>query len=129
MAGEAAHMQFVNYGLGEGPLEWQIAFPIIVAGIGHDAFHRHSCVVAGPACGSAVVGFWDRYGKTIRVEQNLLAIEPKTALRDERPMGAVTINLPRFYVRDKDMPVVVGAMLMRIERNDLCRLRLIFVIK
>jgi hypothetical protein len=116
-------MQFVNYGLGEGPLEWQIAFPIIAAGIGHDTFHRHRRVVAGPAYGSTVVGFWDRHGKTIRVEQKLGAVEPKTTFQRKRSLGTVAINLPGLQTRDEDMPVMVGAMSARIERNDLCRLR------
>ena len=129
MAGEAAHMKLVDHGLGEGPLERQIPFPVIAAGIGHDTFHRHRRVVAGPACGSAVVGFGDRYGETIRIEKNLLAIEPKTTFRRQWPMGSVGINLARFEIRDKDMPVVIGAVPVSIERDDLCRLRGILVIE
>ena len=37
-------------------------------------------------------------------------------------MGTVGINLARFEIRDKDMPVVIGALPVSIERDDLCRL-------
>ena len=70
MASKAAHMKLVNYGFGKGPLERQVAFPVIPRGIGH----------------------------------------------------VVAINLSGLEARHKDMPVVIGAVPMRIERDDLCRL-------
>ena len=129
MAGKAAHVKLVDHGLGERALERQVAFPVIAAGIGHDTFHRRRRIVAGPARGFSIVVFGDRDGETIRVEKNLLAIEPKTAFRREWSMGAIAINLARLEVRDKDMPVVIGAVSVGIERDDLCRLCGILVIE
>ena len=84
MASKAAHMQLVNDGLGKGPLERQIAFPIVPVGIGDDAFHRHGGVVAGPRRSPAVVCLGHGHGKPVRVEQHLLGVEPKSAVRVER---------------------------------------------
>src|SRR5215472_9450422 len=53
MTRKAAHMQLVKHGLNKGPLERQIALPIVATGICYDAFHRHGGIVAparrGPA--------------------------------------------------------------------------------
>ena len=117
MAGETAHMKLVDHGLCKRPSKRQIPFPVIAAGISHDTFHRHRRVVAGPASGYPVVGFRYRYGETIRIDKNLLAIEPKPTFRRKWPMGPVGINLPRFEVRHKGMPVVIGTVAILIERK------------
>ena len=85
MASKAAHMQLVNHGLGKGPLERQIAFPIVSIGIGYDAFHRHGGIVAGPRRSPAVVCLGDGYGKTVRVQEHLLGVEPKIRGPGRRP--------------------------------------------
>ena len=129
MACEAPHMQLVNHGLGKGPLERPIAFPIVPVGIGHDAFHRHRDIVAGPRRSPAVVCPGDGYDKPVRVEKHLLGVEPKSTARIESPVRAVGIHLARLEARHEGVPVVIGAMLIRIERDDPCGLRSIFVVE
>src|SRR4030095_7113272 len=114
-------MKLVNHGFGEGPLERHVAFPVIAAGIGHNTFYCHRRVVAGPLRGFAVVSLGDRYGETIRGDENILAIEATTTLRGERTKGAVGINLPGLEVGDKDMQVVIGALPVSVQSYNLCR--------
>ena len=129
MAREAAHMELVDHGLGKGPLERQTAVPVIAIGIGYDAFHGRGGIVAGPRRSPAVVCRGDRYGETVRVEEHLLGVEPISTLRGEGPVRPVGIHLARLKVRHKDMPVVIGAVLLGIERDDPCGLRGILVIE
>ena len=129
MASKAAHMQLVNHGLGKGPLERQIALPIVPIGIGYDAFHRHGDIVAGPRRSPAVVCLGDGYGKPVRIEQHLLGVKPKSAVRIEGPVRPVGVHLARPKVRHKDMPVVIRAMFIGVERDDPCGLRGILVIE
>ena len=110
MTGEAADVQLVNDRLGVRPLERHIAFPVVAAGIGDDAFHGDRRVVAAPARGSARVGVGHRDRETIRIEQNLLAVESVTTFRLERSVRPIGVDLARPDTRYKDMPVVIGAV-------------------
>ena len=121
MTREAAHVKLVEDGLGKGPIERLIALPVVTGGIGHDALHRHRGVVARPARGQAIVRIGNRYCEPVRIEEDLFGIEPKTTFRCERPMRAVRIDLPLLEARHQGMPVVIGPVRLRIERDDLCR--------
>ena len=129
MASKAAHMQLVNHGLGKGPLERQIALPIVPIGIGYDAFHGHSGIVTRPRRSPAVVCFWDGHSKPVRVKQHFLGVEPTSALRVEGPVSAIGVHLAWPKARHKDMPVVMRAMFIGIEWDDPCGLRGILVIE
>src|SRR5262245_62884856 len=117
MASEPSHVQLVNHGLGKGPLERQIALPVITIGIGYDAFHGQAGIVSRPRRSPPVVSVWDCYSEPVRVEEHLLGVETTSMLRGEWPVRPVGIHLPRLKPRHEDMPIMRGAVLIRIERN------------
>ena len=99
MTSKSAHMQLVNHGLGKRPRERQITLPIVPIGIGYDAFHRHGEIVAGTRRSPAVVCLGHGYGKPVRIEQHLLGVKPKSAVRIEGPVRPVGVHLARLKVR------------------------------
>ena len=113
MPREAAHVELVDDGLGEGPPERPIAFPVVTAAIGDDALHRDRGVAARPARGQAVVAVGNRDGEPVWIEEDLLGIEPESTFRRERSMRAVRVDLARLEARHKRMPVVIGPMALR----------------
>jgi len=117
MASEPSHVKLVNHGLGEGPLERQIALPVIPIGIGYDAFHGQAGIVSRPRRSPPVVSFWDCYSEPVRIEEHLLGVETISMLRGEWPMRPVGIYLPRLEAWYKCMPIVMGAVIIRIERD------------
>jgi hypothetical protein len=121
MAREPRHVKLVDHCLGKGPVERQIALPIIAIGIGYDAFHGGGGIVNRPRSCPAVVFVWDNYGEPVGVEEHLLGVEPISALRDKRTVCPVGIHLARLQARYKDMPVLMGAVFIRIESDDPCR--------
>ena len=123
MPREAAHVEFVDDGLGEGPLERPIALPVITAGIGDDALHRDRGVAARPGRGHAVVAVGNRDGEAVWIEQDLLGVEPESTFRRERSMRAVRVDLARREAGHERMPVVVRPVALRRERDDAGRLR------
>ena len=120
VAGEAAHVELVDHGLGERALERLVPFPVVAAAVGgrHHALHGRGRVVAGTAGGLAVVTFGHRHRQAVGVEQQLLPVEPQATLRREGAVRAVAVDLSRAQPRDERVPVVVGAMRVRIERDD-----------
>src|SRR6476619_3648685 len=118
MTGKSAHMQLVNHGLDKRAREWQITLPIVPIGVGYNAFHRYGKIVAGTRRSRAVVCLGHGYGKPVRIEQHFLRVKPKSAVRIEGPVSPVSIHLARPKVRDKDMPVMIRAMLIGVERDD-----------
>src|SRR6266542_3712367 len=86
-------------------------------------------IVTGPRGGPAVVSLWDRYGETVRIEEHLLGVEPRSTIGCEGPVGPVGIHLARLEVWHKDMPVVIGAVLIGFERDNPCGLDGIRVIE
>ena len=129
MASEPRNMELVNHGFRDGPFERQIALPVIKTGIGYDAFHGYGDIIARPCGGQAVVCLGDGRGETVGIEKDLLGVKPKTTVRIKGPVCPVGIHLARLDVRDKDMPVVIGAMLTGIERYGPYRLLGILVIE
>src|SRR6476619_8355436 len=106
MTSKSAHMQLVNHGLDKGSRERQITLPIVPTGIGYDAFHRHSDIISGPRRSPAVVCLGEGYGKPVRVQEHLLGVKPRSAVRVEGPVRPVGVHLARLKVRHKDMPIV-----------------------
>src|SRR5262245_18484952 len=111
-------MQLVNHGLGKGAAEGLVALPVVTAWIGDHAFHGRADRAPEPTsdCAAVVVGHGD--GEAVRIEEQLLGIEPEPQLRCEGPVGTIAIELPWLEIRYKGMPVVIRAMRLRIERDD-----------
>ena len=124
VAGEAPHVELVDHGLGEGALERLVPFPVVAPAVGgrHHALHRHGRVVPGPAGGPAVVAFGDRHRQAVGVEEQLLPVEPQATLRGEGAVRAVAVDLARPQARHEGVPVVVGAVPIRLEGDDPRRL-------
>jgi hypothetical protein len=75
-------------------------------------FHRRASV----AVRAAVCPRY-RNGSTVRIEQHLVTIKTQAALRVEWPYGPEAIDLARHQVRDNDVPVVIGAVLAKVQRD------------
>ena len=111
---EAAHVQLVDDRLGERPSAAARRLPSRSApGSATTLFIALGGVGAGPAPRPAVVGVGNRDGEPVRIEQHLLAVEPQTAFRRERPVGPVAVDLPGLEARHEGMPVVIGAVRVR----------------
>src|SRR5262245_16493199 len=110
-------MKLVDDRLGVGTLERSIPFPVVDRGIGDDAFHGDRGVAAASTGGAAIVVV--RYGdrQTVRIEEHLLPVEPTAALRLERSVSPVRVDLTDGETGHEDVPVVIGAMRARIERD------------
>jgi hypothetical protein len=118
MAGEAAHVQFVDNGLRRGVLQWRIAPPVVRGDIEHDALHRRLRVVARVARLVTTVRLWHDYATTVGVEENLAGIEAHPARGIERTLHPIAVQLAGSYVRHAHVPVVVRAVGRWIEGND-----------
>src|SRR5579885_28061 len=116
MPGEAAHVQLVDDRLDERSFQRRIALPIVGTGIRNDAFH---CGIAAP----------NGNRQAVRIEQHLVPIEAQPLLGLERPDRPEAVELARAKPRNKNVPVVVGAMPSRVERDCPRRLRIILVVE
>ena len=123
--GEAAHMQFVDDGVGVAQLERHIPFPIVSAGVYDDAFHGHGAIIAGAHGHLAVVTAGHDRRQRIWVEQDFPAIEAETNGRVMRAIGAVGVNLPRLEAGHEHVPVVEGAVFVGVEAEDTSWVRVI----
>ena len=117
MAGEAAHVHFVNDGLRGGPVQGRIAFPIVAARIRHDALHGGGGVVAGLFGRRATVLRGHDHAAAVGIQQHLGRVKPHAARRLGRPMHAIAVQLPRLHARHERVPVVVRAVAARIQRD------------
>ena len=45
------------------------------------------------------------------------------------PVDAIRVELPRLQTRNENMPVVIGSVNNRVQRNHTRRARIVFVIK
>jgi hypothetical protein len=115
-------VKLVDHGLRKGPVERQIAHPIIAIGIGYDAFHGHGRIVTGPRGCPAVVSLWDRYDESVRIKEDLLGVKPGSVFWCEGPVSTIGIYLAWLQVWHKDMPVVMDAVFTGFERDDPCGL-------
>src|SRR4029450_8902253 len=68
------------------------------------------------------------YSKSVRVQEHLLGVKPRSAVRVEGSVRPIGVHLARLKVRHKDMPVVMRTMFTGVERDDPCRLGGILVI-
>ena len=120
--GEATNVQFVDHGLGERPAQRAVALPVVMTGVGHHALEGLRMVGTRQRGGGAPVVGGHGDGATIRVEQRLVAIETQAAGRVDRALGAPGIQLSGRQAGHAHMPVVAGAVLVRIQRHHPRRL-------
>jgi hypothetical protein len=60
----------------------------------------------------------DGHCPAIRIEEQLFAIETEASLRFEGCNRSIPVELPRFESGNKEMPVVVGPVFLRIKGHD-----------
>src|SRR4030095_8314664 len=63
------------------------------------------------------------------VKEDLFRIESHPAGRIERPLDSIPIKLPRLHVRHEHVPVMVGTIGCRVDRNDPRGLGIVFPVK
>ena len=122
MSGEAAHMHLVKHRLGEGPPWGAVAFPIVRARVRDDALDRHCGVVSAMTRSLAAVSWRPGHALPVGIQENLVRIEPKSALRSVWATDPIGIELSRLHPRHERVPVVVGAIRPRIESDRAGRL-------
>jgi hypothetical protein len=72
--------------------------------------------------GLAAVSWRSCHALPVGIQENLIRIESKPALRSVWATDSIGIELSRLHPRHKRVPVVVGAIRPRIERDHARRL-------
>src|SRR6516162_2028061 len=108
MPSETSDMHLVDDRAGDGAPQWNIALPIVAAGVDYYALHRNRIVHPVLACNLPRISVRHSDSAPIWVEQNLARIETKAVLRCERPSNAITIELARTNSGDENVPVVIS---------------------
>ena len=129
MAREAFHVQFINDGARGRSLQCGVALPVVGMRIHDNALHRRSEVLPFRAGGLAAVVFGRDNTFAIGIEKRLFRVETETIGGIERPINSIGVELARGYARNKDVPVVGGAIRDGIEGNDARGPRVVFLIE
>ena len=106
-----------------------IALPIICTGINDHALERGSGIISRPACRLAAPGGWPRDAFAIGIEQHFAGVEAQAVCRVEQSLGTKCVELARREVLNEYMPVMVGAVGSRIERDHARRPRVVHMIE
>ncbi len=83
----------------------------------------------GSLRGVAVVVLRNDDAAAVRIEQDLVRVEPQAARGSRRPVDAIAVDLSRPHAGNEHVPVVVGAVRRRIERNDAGRRGVILAVE
>src|SRR5437899_7555757 len=108
MAGEAAHMHFVDDGPRGGPVERRVAFPIVRTWINHHILHRRRAIVAFLSRSVATIVLRHNGAASIGIEEDFGGIEAHSARGIEWSLNSIAVNLPRFDTGHEYVPIVVG---------------------
>src|SRR5262249_29927600 len=117
MTREALYVHFVNDGLIARLAQRGVTLPVIPACIYNHALHRGCGVVASLSSRLARVRFRDRDSATIGVEQDFRGVKPHGIGRIKRSMNSITVELPRLNFRNQDVPIVISAIVGRVESD------------
>ena len=110
MAGEAAHMHFVDDGPGGRPVEWRVTFPIVRTQTNHHTLHSRRAIVAFLPGSFATVILRHNGAASIRIEEDFGGIEAHSARRIVGPVNSIAVDLPGSHARYEYMPVMIGAV-------------------
>ena len=119
VSSEAGQVHFINHSLGVGMPQRLVPFPIVSTGWRDDTLHRLGRVVARRGGRIAIVAARHSHGTAIGIQQHFLWIEPEAPRWVERPVDAITVELPWPNLRDESVPIVVGSVPLPIEREDM----------
>ena len=110
MAGEAAHMHFVDDRPRGGLVKRPVAFPIVGTRIGHHTLHSRRAIVAFLPGSFATVILRHNGAASIRIEEDFGGIEAHSARRIVGPVNSIAVDLPGSHARYEYMPVMIGAV-------------------
>ena len=91
MPRESGHVHFVYNGVGKGPFERRISFPIVCAGIDDHAFHGKSGIISRQTGCEPAIFLRNCNSTAIGIEQHFIRIEPMTLLRFKWSIGTICI--------------------------------------
>ena len=129
MPRETSDMHLVDDRAGNGVPQWNIALPVVAAGVDHYAFHRNRIVHPVLACHLARISIRHGDSAPVWVEQNLARIETEAVLGCERPSNAITVELAGTNSGEENVPIVVGTMLACLEVDRACWAQLLGIIE
>src|SRR5262245_28057487 len=110
-------MHLVDDGPRGRPIKWRIAFPIIRVHICDHALHGCRRIVAGLPRSVATVVFWNNDAAPVRIEKNFGSIEARSTRGIERTVNSITVDLPCFYPRNENVPIVISPVDRGIDRD------------
>ena len=116
--GEPGDVHLVDDGPRVGTFERQVAFPVVAARVGDHALHGNRSIIARQTCGAAVVSFRHLHRAAIGINEELARIKPAPPLGFKGSGDPVAVKLAGSDAWDEGMPVVVGAVMPGIERDD-----------
>src|SRR5438105_13244232 len=129
MAGEAAHMHFVDDSPRGGPVERRVAFPIVCTRINYHTLYRRRAIVALFSRSFATVVLRNNGAASIWVEEDFGRIEAHSTRRIEWPLNSIAVNLLRFDTVHEYVPMVIGAVRRGIDADHTRGSSVIGVIK
>jgi hypothetical protein len=106
-------------------MEGSVVFPVIVACINDNALHRCLKVRAWSAGNFSPIVPGDDDFAAVGIQQYLFGIETGSVCRVRWSEGSVGIDLSRLRFWYENMPIVVGAVYIWIERYDASRARVV----
>ena len=123
---EPGHVHLVDHRIDKRPLERRVALPVVVRADRprRSSWRRPRCRPAPPPS----------RGRSSRCSPRPARTDRPAASRDRTaspaaglfgPRNAVAVELPRSDARHEHVPVVVGAILLRVERDRLRRPRIV----
>jgi hypothetical protein len=94
-----------------------VSFPVIAGRIRDYALHRHCGVFTRRHCSPTIISIGNCDCSAVRIEEYLCSIKSQTVGRIERTVHTITIKLARSDARNKEMPIVVGAVAAGMEAD------------
>src|ERR1700704_4424230 len=86
-------------------------------GIHYDALHSGRRLVIVGADSVATVVFRNNYTSAVWIEEHFSGVETHPVLRVHASVYAIPVNLARTHAGYEDMPVVIGAVRRRVNRD------------
>jgi hypothetical protein len=126
---EPADMQLVDDRVGERSAGRAIVFPVVPVPSGHHALHGGRQVAARPHGRRPIVGARHFHCAPVRIQQQLVAVEPQPAIRRERPYRPEAVELARSDAWHERTPVVIGPVRLGIQGDDVRRLLRVGVVE
>src|SRR5208283_4684949 len=106
-----------------------VSLPVIPEWIRDYALHGHCGVFTRRHCSPTIISIGNRSCPAVRIEEYLCSIKSQTVGRIERTVHTITVKLARPHARNKEMPIVIGAVAAGIEADHPRGLRIVSKVK